>query len=99
MGCTSGGSIGAATVSPLDECVGLISEIVETARSMRPDVICLCHGGPIAMPPDAQYILERVPGIDGFYGASSTERFPTEVAIKAQIGTFKAIRLPGTRRA
>ena len=97
MGCTSGGSIGAETVSPLDECVGLISEIVETCKSMRDDVICLCHGGPIAMPPDADYIIQNVPGIDGFYGASSTERFPTEVAIKQQIETFKAIRLPQGR--
>ena len=97
MGCTSGGSIGAETVSPLDECVGLITEIVETCKSMRDDVICLCHGGPIAMPPDADYIIQNVPGIDGFYGASSTERFPTEVAIKQQIETFKAIRLPQGR--
>jgi len=57
-------------------------------------VIMLCHGGPIAMPPDAATIIERVEGIDGFYGASSTERFPTEVAIKKQIEEFKAIRLP-----
>lgn len=97
MGCTSGGTIGAATVSPLDECVDLIAQIVETAKSLRPDVICLCHGGPIAMPPDAQCIMERVPGIDGFYGASSTERFPTEVAIRKQIETFKALRLPRGR--
>ncbi|MAE46416.1 MAG: hypothetical protein CMJ86_05930 [Planctomycetes bacterium] len=94
MGCTSGGAIGAETVSPLDECVQLITEIVEACKSMREDIICLCHGGPIAMPPDADYIIQRVPGIDGFYGASSTERFPTEVAIKQQIETFKAIRLP-----
>jgi predicted TIM-barrel enzyme len=94
MGCTSGGSIGAETVSPLDECVGLITEIVEACKSRRDDVICLCHGGPIAMPDDANHIIQRVPGIDGFYGASSTERFPTEVAIKKQIETFKAIRLP-----
>jgi predicted TIM-barrel enzyme len=97
MGCTSGGSIGAETVSPLDECVDLITQIVETCKSMRDDVICLCHGGPIAMPPDADYIIQNVPGIDGFYGASSTERFPTEVAIKQQIETFKAIRLPSAR--
>jgi predicted TIM-barrel enzyme len=95
MGCTSGGTIGAQSVSPLDECVELISSIVELAKSLRDDVICLCHGGPIAMPPDAEYIIRNVPGIDGFYGASSTERFPTEVAIKQQIETFKAIRLPG----
>ncbi len=94
MGCTSGGSIGAETVSPLDECVGAIEAIVDTVKSIREDVICLCHGGPIAMPEDAAYIIERTKGIDGFYGASSAERFPTEVAIKAQIERFKAIRLP-----
>ena len=93
MGCTSGGSIGAETVSPLDECVGKIQEIVDTVKSMRDEVICLCHGGPIAMPEDAEYIIQRVQGIDGFYGASSTERFPTEIAIRDQIRTFKKIRL------
>jgi predicted TIM-barrel enzyme len=95
MGCTSGGTIGAETVDPLDECVQKIEEIVDTVKSIREDVICLCHGGPIAMPEDARYIIENTKGIDGFYGASSTERFPTEVAIKAQIEAFKAIRLPG----
>jgi predicted TIM-barrel enzyme len=94
MGCTSGGSIGAETVSPLDECIGTIEAIVDTVKSIREDVICLCHGGPIAMPEDAAYIIERTKGIDGFYGASSVERFPTEIAIKAQIESFKAIRLP-----
>ena len=94
MGCTSGGSIGAETVTPLDDCVGRIQEIVEACKSVRDEVILLCHGGPIAMPDDASYIIERVEGIDGFYGASSTERFPTEVAIKKQIERFKAIRLP-----
>lgn len=97
MGCTSGGTIGAETVSPLDECIGLIEEIVDTVKSIREDVICLCHGGPIAMPEDAEYIISRTKGIDGFYGASSTERFPTEVAIKKQIERFKAIRLPNSQ--
>jgi len=94
MGCTSGGTIGAETVSPLEECVPLIQEIVNTCKSIREDVICLCHGGPIAMPEDARFIIERVDGIDGFYGASSTERFPTEIAIRDQIRAFKKIRLP-----
>lgn len=94
MGCTSGGTIGAETVDPLEDCIGLIEEIVAAAKSVRDDVICLCHGGPIAMPPDADFILQRVEGIDGFYGASSTERFPTEVAIAEQIRAFKALRLP-----
>jgi len=95
MGCTSGGSIGAETVDPLEECVGTIEAIVDTVKSIRDDVICLCHGGPIAMPDDANYIIQNTKGIDGFYGASSTERFPTEIAIKAQIERFKSIRLPG----
>lgn len=94
MGCTSGGTIGAHTVTPLDECLGPIQEIVDTCKALREDVILLCHGGPIATPEDARYVLERVRGLDGFYGASSTERFPTEIAIKKQIEAFKAIRLP-----
>jgi predicted TIM-barrel enzyme len=94
MGCTSGGTIGAETVDPLEDCLGLIEEIVAAAKSVREDVICLCHGGPIAMPPDADFVLQRVEGIDGFYGASSTERFPTEIAIAEQIRAFKALRLP-----
>jgi predicted TIM-barrel enzyme len=85
---------GADDVKTLDSCVGRIQEIVETCKSIRDDVILLCHGGPIAMPEDASYILQRVEGLDGFYGASSTERFPTEVAIKKQIEDFKRIRLP-----
>jgi len=95
MGCTSGGTIGAKTVKTLEGCVDRIQAIVDTCKQIREDVIMLCHGGPIAMPPDAAYVIERVEGIDGFYGASSTERFPTEVAIKRQIEAFKAIRLPG----
>lgn len=94
MGCTSGGTIGAETVSPLDECVGKIQDIVTACKNVRDDVICLCHGGPLAQPPDADYILQRVEGIDGFYGASSTERFPTEIAIREQIERFKSLRLP-----
>lgn len=95
MGCTSGGSIGAETVDPLEECVGTIEAIVDTVKSIRDDVICLCHGGPIAMPDDANYIIQNTKGVDGFYGASSTERFPTEIAIKEQVERFKSIRLPG----
>jgi predicted TIM-barrel enzyme len=94
MGCTSGGTIGAKTVKPLDGCVERIQAIVDACRRIRKDVLCLCHGGPIAMPPDAKYVFQRVKGLDGFYGASSTERFPTEVAIKKQIEEFKQLRLP-----
>jgi predicted TIM-barrel enzyme len=94
MGCTVGGSIGVATATPLDECVERIKAIVDTCKGIRDDVIVLCHGGPIALPADAQYIIERVEGIDGFYGASSMERLPTEIAVTDQIKRFKAIRLP-----
>ncbi|MBM3977180.1 MAG: phosphoenolpyruvate hydrolase family protein [Planctomycetes bacterium] len=93
MGCTSGGTIGAKTVKTIETSARRIEAIVAAAKSVRRDVICLCHGGPIATPDDARAIFERVDGIDGFYGASSTERFPTEVAIKRQIEEFKALRL------
>jgi predicted TIM-barrel enzyme len=93
MGCTIGGTIGVETASPLDDCVERIKAIVDACKSIRDDVIMLCHGGPIAMPDDAQYIIERVKGIDGFYGASSMERLPTEIAITEQIKQFKALRL------
>jgi predicted TIM-barrel enzyme len=102
MGCTSGGTIGAKSVKTLDDSAARISAIVAAAKAVRKDVICLCHGGPIATPDDARAIFERVEGIDGFYGASSTERFPTEVAIKKQIEEFKALRLsrkPGAKRS
>ena len=94
MGCTSGGSIGAKSVKTLDSCVQRIQGIVDAAKSVRRDVVMLCHGGPIATPEDAAHVIARVRGIDGFYGASSTERLPTELAIKKQIEDFKRIRLP-----
>lgn len=93
MGCTSGGTIGAKSVNPIDECVGLVQAIVDEVKGRRSDALVLCHGGPIAFPEDAACIFERVQGIDGFYGASSTERFPTEIAIKKQIEEFTALRL------
>ena len=99
MGCTSGGTIGAKSVKTLERCVELVQAIVDAARGVRKDVLCLCHGGPIAMPDDARFMIERVRGLDGFYGASSTERLPTEIAIRAQIEEFKRIRLPEDRAA
>src|SRR5262245_29729097 len=93
MGCTSGGTIGAKTVSPLDQCVKDVQAIVDAVKGLRSDALVLCHGGPIAFPKDAAHLFERVRGLDGFYGASSTERFPTEVAIKKQIEEFTALRL------
>jgi predicted TIM-barrel enzyme len=98
MGCTSGGTIGAKSVKTLDTCVRRIQDIVDASKRARKDVICLCHGGPIAMPDDAQYVIDRVEGLDGFYGASSTERLPTEIAIREQIESFKSIRLPARGR-
>jgi predicted TIM-barrel enzyme len=92
MGLTTSGSIGAKTAKSLDECVDIINQIVDTAKSIRDDVIVLCHGGPIAEPADATYVLERSKNIDGFYGASSMERLPTERAIKEQTEQFTKIK-------
>lgn len=92
MGLTTSGKIGAQTAKSMDECVELISAIVDTCKSINDEIIVLCHGGPIAMPEDAQYVLERVDGVDGFYGASSMERLPTEIAITEQIKKFKTIK-------
>ncbi|MGI9643196.1 MAG: phosphoenolpyruvate hydrolase family protein [Acidimicrobiia bacterium] len=93
MGLTTGGNIGAQTALTLDDCVGKIDAWANAARSVRADVIVLCHGGPIATPEDAQYVLSRASGINGFYGASSMERLPTEQALKKQTEQFKAITL------
>ncbi len=92
MGLTTAGTIGAKTAKTLDECIPLINEWVEAARSVRPDIICLCHGGPIANPEDAAYILQHCKGIQGFYGASSMERLPTEIAIRDQVKKFVDIK-------
>jgi predicted TIM-barrel enzyme len=91
LGLTTGGAIGAETTVTLDECVERINAWSDAARSVRDDVIMLCHGGPIAMPEDAAYVLSRCKGCDGFYGASSMERLPTEQAIKAQIEAFSSL--------
>ncbi len=93
MGLTTAGSIGAKTAKTLDDCVPIIDRMAEAAKAIRPDILVLCHGGPIAEPDDANYILERCRGIDGFYGASSMERLPTERAIREQTERFTRIRL------
>lgn len=92
MGLTTSGTIGAKTALTLDDCVPVIKGIADAAKSIRSDVMVLCHGGPIAMPEDASYILNRLPEIDGFYGASSMERLPTEIALTAQVEAFTKIR-------
>ncbi len=95
MGLTTSGSIGAHTAKTLEECVPLIDAIASAAKELRQDVITLCHGGPIAEPADAAYILQHCPTIDGFYGASSMERLPTERAIREQTERFTQIRRGG----
>jgi predicted TIM-barrel enzyme len=92
MGLTTGGSIGAETAKTLDDCVALIDEWSGAARHVRDDVIVLCHGGPIAEPADAGYVLRRADRLHGFYGASSMERLPVEHALKAQTEAFKAVK-------
>ncbi len=93
MGLTTAGSIGAKTAKTLDDCVPIIDRMAAAAKAIRPDILVLCHGGPIAEPDDANYILERCRGVDGFYGASSMERLPTERAIREQTERFTRIRL------
>jgi predicted TIM-barrel enzyme len=89
MGLTTGGSIGAETATSLDDCVARIDEWAAAALEVREDVLVLCHGGPIAMPEDAAYVLSRTEHCHGFYGASSMERLPTEQALTARIREFK----------
>jgi predicted TIM-barrel enzyme len=96
MGLTTSGSIGAQTALTLDQCVPRLREMATAARSQRGDVLVLCHGGPIAEPSDAATILEQVPELAGFYGASSMERLPTERAITAQTQAFNALRVGGS---
>ena len=96
MGLTTKGSIGAETALTLEQSAARVSEIARAARNVRGDVIVLCHGGPIAMPEDAEYIFNHVPEVDGFYGASSMERLPTEAAITEQIRRFGALRFGGS---
>jgi predicted TIM-barrel enzyme len=93
MGVTTGGTIGAISGKSLDDCVHEITAIAKAARSVRNDVIVLCHGGPIATPHDARYILEHCPDCNGFYGASSMERLPAEAAIRKQTEDFKALAI------
>ena len=93
MGLTTGGAIGATTARTLDESVELIQAMRDAAVEVNPDVIMLCHGGPIAEPDDAAYVLERTTGVVGFFGASSMERLPTEVAMTENMKRFKAITI------
>ena len=91
MGLTTKGTIGAKTALTLDDCVKKIEDIIKAGREVNPDIMVICHGGPIAEPEDAKYVIERTEGIDGFFGASSIERFAAEKGIKSQTEAFKAI--------
>ncbi|MGE0312367.1 MAG: phosphoenolpyruvate hydrolase family protein [Lautropia sp.] len=91
MGLTTGGAIGAETAVTLDDCVARVDEWARIARGINPEVLVLCHGGPIATPADAAYVLSRSPRCNGFYGASSMERLPTEVALTETTRQFKHI--------
>jgi predicted TIM-barrel enzyme len=92
LGLTTGGAVGAETALTLADCVPRIEAWSAAARAVDPDVLVLCHGGPIAQPQDAEYILRRCPQCHGFYGASSMERLPTEVALTEQTRRFAAIQ-------
>jgi predicted TIM-barrel enzyme len=99
MGLTTKGTIGAETAKTLDECVEEIQAMRDAAVQVNPEVIVLCHGGPLAEPEDAAYVLERTTGIAGFFGASSMERLPTEVAMTENMKRFKALRPSGSASA
>lgn len=93
MGLTTKGTIGAHTALTLEDSAERVRAIMEAGREVNPDVLVICHGGPIAEPEDAAHVLSRVSGISGFFGASSIERFAAERGIKVQTEAFKAIKL------
>ncbi len=91
VGLTTKGAIGAKTAIDIDGAVDLVQRIHDAGKSINPDIIVLCHGGPISEPEDAEYVLNRTKGVSGFFGASSIERLPTELAISGQVKKFKEI--------
>ena len=92
MGLTTKGTICAKTALTLDDCVEKIEAIIEAGREVNPEIMVICHGGPIAEPEDAKYVIEKTKGIDGFFGASSIERFAAEKGIREQTAAFKGIK-------
>ena len=92
MGLTTKGTIGAKTALTLDDCVEKIEAIIEAGREVNPEIMVICHGGPIDEPEDAKYVIEKTKGIDGFFGASSIERFAAEKGIREQTAAFKGIK-------
>ena len=97
MGLTTSGTIGAKTALTLEEAAAKVQQLADAARSVNPDILCLCHGGPIANPADAQYILDHTDGIAGSYAARSIERLPTELGLRAQPAELNAITSHSTR--
>ena len=93
MGLTTGGVIGARSGLTLDQAVARVQALGDAAREVSPDILCLCHGGPIAEPADAQYVIENTTGIVGFFGASSMERLPSEIAMTENMKRFKSISI------
>jgi predicted TIM-barrel enzyme len=96
MGLTTSGTIGARTAKTLTDCVPAVQAIADACKSVRGNCLVLCHGGPIANPDDAQFILDRCRGVEGFYGASSMERLPAETAITEQVRRFGTLKLPAS---
>ncbi len=92
LGLTTKGTIGASTAYTIENAPAKVQELCYAAKKVNPNVICLCHGGPISMPEDAKHVLQNTEGVHGFYGASSMERLPTEIAITEQMKKFKVIR-------
>lgn len=93
MGLTTKGSIGAKTALTLEEAARRTQAMHDAAKQINPDILMLCHGGPIAQPEDAQYVFENTRGIVGFFGATSMERLPTEAAIESQARQFKQLKI------
>ncbi len=93
MGLTTSGAIGAQTAKTLEQCIGEVQAIIDVCKTIRPDVLVLCHGGPIATPADAATMFHSCQNLDGFYGASSMERLPTEIAITNEIKKFTSLSL------
>jgi predicted TIM-barrel enzyme len=91
MGLTTKGSIGAKTALTLEQAAVRVQALADAAKAVNPEILVLCHGGPISEPEDARYILEHTRGVVGFFGASSIERLPTEVAITECVRRFKGI--------
>jgi predicted TIM-barrel enzyme len=93
MGLTTKGSIGAKTALTLEASAMLVQELADAAKAVNPDILVLCHGGPISEPSDVRYVLDHTKGIVGFFGASSIERLPTEVAITGCVKQFKSLKV------